>query len=155
MTGERRSDAAGAPSGAVFWLFTAVGAAIVAFGAWGLVSNLQGPALASWLKTFAGGLLVHDALFVPLVIAGSVLLVRVVPGRVRAPVQGALIVSGALVAVAIPVVGGFGRLATNPSLLPSHHYAARLLVVLGIVWVIAAVVAVVGRRRSAGRQLAR
>jgi hypothetical protein len=111
------------------------------------VTNVEGAALASWAKTFAAGLLVHDALFAPLVVAGSVLLVRVVPGRVRAPVQAAAIVSGALVAISIPVVAGAGRLANNPSLLPSEHYGARLLAALGIVWAIAAVVAIAGLRR--------
>jgi hypothetical protein len=144
-------DSSSAPSGAAFWLSSALGAAIAGFGAWGLLSNLHGAALESWLKVFAGGLVAHDALFAPLVIVGSLLLARVVPARVRAPVQGALIVSGALVAVAIPVVGGFGRQATNPSLLPSDHYAARLLVALGVVWAIAAIVAVAGRRRPPGR----
>ncbi len=70
-----------------------------------------------------------------------------VPGRARAPVQVAAIVSGALIAVAIPVVGGFGRLANNPSLLPSEHYGTRLLVVLGVVWALAAVAVVVAARR--------
>jgi hypothetical protein len=144
-------DAGSAPSGAAFWLSTALGAAIAGFGTWGLLSNLHGPALESWLKVLAGGLVAHDALFAPLVIVGSVLLARVVPARVRAPVQGALIVSGALVAVAIPVVGGFGRQATNPSLLPSDHYAARLLVALGVVWAIAAILAVARLRRPAAR----
>jgi hypothetical protein len=150
MSAAREHDPTSAPSGAAFWLSTALGAAIAGFGTWGLLSNLHGAALESWLKVFAGGLVAHDALFAPLVIVGSVLLVRVVPARVRAPVQGAMIVSGALVAVAIPVVGGFGRQATNPSLLPSHHYAAHLLVVLAAVWAIAAIVAVAELRRPAG-----
>ena len=88
------------------------------------------------------GLLVHDVFFAPLVVLGSVLLVRVVPGRVRAPVQWAFIVSGALVAISIPVVRGTGRLANNPSLLPSEHYGARLLAVVAGVWALAALVAV-------------
>lgn len=131
-----------------FWIGSAVGTAIAGFGVWGLLHNLHGPALTSWLKTFAGGLVVHDGFFAPLVVAGAFLLVRVVPRSVRGPVQGALIVSGALIAISVPVVGGYGRLANNPSILPSHHYGARLLAILAVVWAIAAVVAVVQRRRS-------
>ena len=97
-------------------------------------------ALASWLKTLAGGLVAHDLLFAPLVVAGSVLLCRAVPERRRAPIQVALIVSGALIAVATPVVYGAGRVATNPSLLPSDGYGTRLLVVLAGLWAITAVV---------------
>lgn len=135
------------PSGPAFWWFTGLGAAITGFGLWGLLGHLEGPALTSWLKTIAGALVLHDLLFAPLVVAGAFVLVRVVPARIRAPVQGAMIVSGAIVAISIPVVGGYGRLANNPSLLPSEHYGARLLAVLGVVWAIAAVVAVAGLRR--------
>lgn len=138
-----------APPGVAFWVGSALGTAIAGFGVWGLLHNLEGPALTSWLKTFAGGLIIHDALFAPLVVAGAFLLVRVVPRSVRGPVQGALIVSGALIAISIPVVGGYGRLANNPSILPSHHYGARLLAILAVVWVVAVFVAIVARRRSA------
>jgi hypothetical protein len=142
---ERRSAA---PSGAAFWVCAAVGLAIVAFGIGGLLTQLQGPALTSWLKVIAGGLLAHDALFAPLVVLGSVLVVRVVPASARAPVQGALIVSGALIAVSIPVVGGYGRLANNPSLLPSDRYGTRLAVALAVVWALAAALALFGIWRS-------
>jgi hypothetical protein len=135
-----------APSGPAFWVCAALGAAITGFGVGGLLSNIEAAALTSWLKTFLGALIVHDLLFAPLVVAAGVLLVRIVPGRARAPAQVAAIVSGALIAVAIPVVGGFGRLANNPSLLPSEHYGARLLAVLGAIWAIAAVAALLRLR---------
>jgi hypothetical protein len=143
-------DEPAARTGVAFWLCAACGLAIVGFGFAGLLTQLEGPALASWLKVFGGGLLVHDAIFAPLVVLGSVGLVRIVPVSVRAPVQGALIVSCALVAIAIPVVGGYGRLANNPSLLPSDRYGTRLVAALAIVWLVAAVVAVVLRRSPAG-----
>lgn len=145
MTGEHDDEL----SGPGFWLPMAAGTAIMGFGVWGLLHNLQGPALTSWLKTVAGALILHDAIFAPLVVVGAFILARVVPGRIRAPVQGALIVSGALIAVSIPVVGGYGRLPSNPSLLPSEHYGARLLAIIGVVWAIAAVVAIAGLRRPA------
>lgn len=126
--------------GRAFWVGAALGAAIMGFGVYGALSNLEGVALTSWLKTVGGGLVAHDLLFAPLVVAGSVLLIRAVPGRGRAPIQVALIVSGALIAVAIPVVHGAGRVASNPSLLPGEHYGVRLLVALAVVWAIAAAV---------------
>ena len=137
------------PSGPGFWIGAALGTAITAFGVYGLLHNLEGVALTSWLKTFAGALVLHDAIFAPLVLAASVLLVRVVPARARAPVQVACIVSGALIAVSIPVVRGTGRLANNLSLLPSHAYGTRLLVALGAIWLIAAAVAVLRVHRPA------
>jgi hypothetical protein len=137
-----------APSGGAFWLGTALGTAIAGFGVYGLVTNLHDIALTSWLKTLGGGLIAHDLLFAPLVVIGSVLLVRVLPGRVRAPIQVALIVSAALIAVAIPVVHGAGRLANNPSLLPSEHYGARLIGALSVVWAITVGTLVVRRLRA-------
>ena len=136
------------PSGAAFWICAVFGLGLLAFGIGGLLTNVEGPALTSWLKVLLGGLIAHDALFAPLVVLGSVLLTRLVPARARAPVQGALIVSCALIAVAIPVVGGFGRLANNPSLLPSDDYGLRLAIALGAVWAITAAVAVIRLRRG-------
>jgi hypothetical protein len=137
-----------APSGRAFWVGSAIGTAIVAFGAWGLLHNIHGPALTSWVKTIAGGLVVHDLLLAPLIVVAWVLVVRLVPRRVRPAVQGGLIVSGVLVAISIPVVRGSGRLANNPSLLPSEHYGRRLLAVLAIVWAFTALAAL--RRPSCG-----
>jgi hypothetical protein len=137
------------PSGPGFWIGAALGTAITAFGVYGLLHNLQGIALTSWLKTFAGALVLHDAIFAPLVLAASVVLVRVLPRRARAPVQVACIASGALIAISIPVVRGTGRLANNLSLLPSHAYGTRLLVVLGVIWLIAAAASAVRIRRPA------
>jgi hypothetical protein len=140
-----------APSGPAFWIATALGTAICGFGVYGLLSSLEGVALTSWLKTLAGGLVVHDLIFAPLVVAGSALVVRVVPSRVRAPLQVAAVVSGALIAVAIPVVHGAGRLGNNASLLPSEHYGQRLLAALTVVWLAAAVVAAARLRRSSAK----
>jgi hypothetical protein len=130
-----------APSGRAFWVCSAIGTAIAVFGAWGLLRNIQGPALMSWAKTVVGGLVVHDLLLAPVIVVAWVLVVRVVPRRVRPAVQGGLIVSGVLVAIAIPVVRGSGRLANNPSLLPSAHYGSRLLAVLAVVWAVTALAA--------------
>jgi len=45
-------------------------------------------------------------------------------------------------------VGGFGRLANDPSPLPSDHYGLRLALALAVVWAGAAVIAVVRLRRN-------
>lgn len=144
------NDTERAPSGPAFWIATALGTAIAGFGVYGLLSNLTSIGLTSWLKTIGGGLIAHDLLFAPLVVAGSVVLARVVPGHARAPVQVACIVSGALIAVSIPVIRSTGRLTDNLSLLPSEHYGARLLGALAAIWAITAVVAAVRLRRAPG-----
>jgi hypothetical protein len=69
-------------------------------------------------------------------------------------VQGALVVSGAVSLVALPLVGGFGGNADNPSANPLP-YPRNLAIVLAVVWGTAAVVVAVRvlRGRRAGRDL--
>ena len=113
-----------APSGPAFWIGASVGAAIMGFGVdRPALATSRVPRCGSWLKTFLGALRRPRPAVRPARRRGRLLLVRVVPARARAPVQVAAIVSGALIAVSIPVVGGFGRLANNPSLLPSEPTA--------------------------------
>ncbi|MBW8825417.1 MAG: hypothetical protein JF603_03565 [Acidobacteria bacterium] len=56
----------------------------------------------------------------------------------------ALLVSGAESLVAWPLARGYGRQSSNPSLLP-RNYAHGLLVVLGVTWLGAVVVALMLR----------
>ena len=62
-------------------------------------------------------------------------------------IQGALAVSGIVALFSYPLVRGFGLAANNPTSLP-HNYAAGLLVVLGVVWAVAAAIAVVRLRTA-------
>ena len=129
-----------------FWICAVLGLGIVGFGIAGLLRNVHGPALQSWAKLIAGGLVLHDGIALPLVALLAAVLVRLLPARPRAPLQGALVVSAIVALVAFPVVSGKGRLANNPSLLPSDHYGANLLGVLAVVWAVALVLALWPRR---------
>lgn len=122
-----------APSGPVFWLMFAVGWTIMAFGIKGL--NQQpgsvGPdTVGPWL---IGSALVHDMLVAPAVIALGAVIVKLVPARIRRFVQPGLVISGAVIAVAAPLLIGLGGQAGNPSTLP-HNYWAGTAAVLGAVW---------------------
>ena len=119
----------------------ALGAGTAGFGLIGLLVNASQTHPANWLTYLVGGLLAHDALLVPLIAAVSVLLVRALPGRVRGAAMAALFIGGSLVLVAIPVLSGKGRLANNPSILPSHHYALDLLIAVAIAWMLVAIAA--------------
>lgn len=119
-----------------FWPMTIAGMALSAYGLAGLLGDVAVGDTMSWLKYFAGGLLVHDLVWAPLVVLGSVVLVRVVPARVRPVVQGALIVTAAVLLVGYPVVNGSGRLGNNPSILPLD-YPRNLVIVLAAVWTVA------------------
>lgn len=146
---------AGSPApeqhGRMFWASLAVGWAVIAFGVGGAVldaGRTNPPALALWL---AGSLVAHDLVIAPVVFAMGIAIRRAVPGWARAAVQAGLIVTGVVVLYSIPLLGGFGRDAGNPSVLPGS-YGPALLVVLGLVWAGAGAVLAWGwRRRSRAR----
>ncbi len=120
-----------------FWPMAFAGTALSVFGLAGLLRDERVGDSMSWLTYFVGGLLAHDVVWAPLVVVGSVVLVRVVPRSVLPVLQGALIVTATVLLVAYPVVWGDGRLANNPSILPLD-YPRNLAVVLVGVWAVAA-----------------
>jgi hypothetical protein len=91
-------------------------------------------------------LAVHDAVWMPLVLAAGVVVRATVPARARAYVQGALIVTASVTAVAWPLVLGRGRIADNPSALP-RDYPLGLFVTVAASWLGVAVLAAVASRR--------
>lgn len=136
-------------AGPLFWLTAAVGWGVIAFGLWGVFGNSLDTRPANLARFVVGGALLHDLVVAPVVIVLGVLLARAVPGRARAAVQGALVVTGILALFSYPLVRGYGLAANNPTSLP-HNYALNLTVVLGLVWAVAAVI-VFRRLRTAGQ----
>jgi hypothetical protein len=130
--------------GPLFWGSAAAGWAIVAFGAWLVIERADATDPPSFLALFVGLALVHDLLLAP-ALSGAATLVaaRVRPER-RVVVASALLVSGALVAVALPPL--LGDPADNLTILP-RDYALGLSLALAFVWAVAAV-ALLARRRS-------
>lgn len=128
----------------------AIGAGLSAYGGYLLLGGASGPPLSSALTWFAGGVIVHDALLVPLTLLVGVALLRVVPGPYRRVVQGALVLSALLTLALLPLLSGRGRTPANPSQQPLP-YTRNLLLVLLAVWVVTAVLALLRtRRRRAG-----
>ncbi|WP_438306536.1 hypothetical protein ACSHXN_40615 [Streptomyces sp. HUAS TT11] len=101
--------------------------------------------LAGVLVWLGGAVVLHDALIAPLVLLMGWVLVR---GGVRGPVRGALLVAGALTAVALPVLLRPGKPA-NSSVLPLDYLRNWLLALVGVVAVAVLVTAarVVRRKR--------
>jgi hypothetical protein len=97
-------------------------------------------------------LVVHDALLMPAFLLAGYLVHRLVPARARAGAQAALIVTAALIVVALPLVLGYGRIPDNPSALP-RDYGAGLAGAIALSWVLAGLVwSVYGRwARRRGR----
>ncbi len=87
-------------------------------------------------------LILHDGIFLPLVIGAGALVNRFIPRPWRGTVRTAGILSLAVCVVALPLVLGFGRSADNPSLLP-RNYEAGLVGILALVWLVS-----LGHRRA-------
>ena len=130
--------------GPLFWVSAAAGWAVIAWGVRGALHHHIDTRPAELGRFFVGGVVVHDLVFVPLVLAGGVVLGRTVRGRWRAPVQAALIISGCAALFAWPEVRDYARVLHNPSSLP-HNYTANLLVVVVAVWIGTAAVALARR----------
>ena len=130
--------------GPLFWVSAAAGWAVIAWGVRGALHHHIDTRPAELGRFFVVGVVVHDLVFVPLVLAGGVVLGRTVRGRWRAPVQAALIISGCAALFAWPEVRDYARVLHNPSSLP-HNYTANLLVVVVAVWVGTAAVALARR----------
>ncbi|MFE6738490.1 hypothetical protein [Streptomyces tubercidicus] len=97
-----------------------------------------------WL---GGAVLLHDALLAPLVLLVGLLVAR---GGARGPVRGALLVAGALTAVALPVLLRPGSPA-NSSVLPLDYALNWLLLLTSVAMVTALGLAVRGRGRGRRR----
>jgi hypothetical protein len=110
--------------------------------------HLTRPAeLARWIVGLA---VVHDLVLVPLVLAVSAALHRLVPPRARPPIRTALLVSATLAAVAWPFARGYGRNPAVPSLLP-RNYTTGLLAAVALTWLAASAWLLVSHlRRSRG-----
>jgi hypothetical protein len=132
-------------AGPLFWISAAMGWAVIGYGLRGIFQHSLDTRPANLARFVVGGALLHDLVVAPLVILAGVLLARAVPGRARGVVQAALVVSGIVALFSYPLVRAYGLAANNPTSLP-HNYTANLLVVLGLVWAVAAAVFVVRLR---------
>jgi hypothetical protein len=85
---------------------------------------------------FLAVIVLHDGLFLPLVLASGALIRRLVPAAWQATVRRAGLVGVAVTVVALPAVLGFGRDPANPSALP-RSYGWGLVLLLGLIWGVA------------------
>ncbi len=116
-----------------------VGVAMAAYGAWSLLAEDFGDVVSTavWL---AAGVVLHDFLLVPVTLGVCWLGMRVLPPRLRAPLAAGLLVLGSLTLVAVPVLGGWGANADNPTILDRDYTAGWLTVAAVVLVGIAAVV---------------
>ena len=134
-------------AGPLFWISAVAGWAVIGFGLRGIFEKSLDTRPGNLARFVVGGALLHDLLVAPVVILLGVLLARAVPGRARAIVQAALAVTGIVALFSYPLVRAYGLAAKNPTSLP-RNYTAGLLIVLGVVWAIAAGLVIVRLRKT-------
>lgn len=133
------------------WVLGAAGVLTGLYGAWLLFDRTGPDQLLSAVVWLAAGVALHDGLLAPAVVVAGVLAVRFLPDAVRAPVAIVAVVLGSLTLLAVPVLGGFGRRADNPTLLDRDYTVGWLLVAALVVVVVASGTLVAERRRRGTR----
>jgi hypothetical protein len=128
----------------------AAGWALIGWGVRGVLHHHVDTRPGQLARFLLGGALAHDLLLAPVVLLTGVLVARSVRGQWRAPIQAALLISGALLLFTYPLLRGYGRVLRNPTSLP-HNYSANLLVVIAAVVAGTAAVTLINatRRRHA------
>jgi len=118
--------------GAGFWIATAAGWALIAWGVRGALLHRIDTRPAQLLRFFVTGLALHDGLFAPAVLLAGVALARTVPARWRATVQAALLVAGTAALFSYPLVRGYAHILRNPTSLPRNYSAGLAIVVVAV-----------------------
>jgi hypothetical protein len=134
-------------SGKVFWALAAIGWTVIGVGVFGVFDH---PGSANAFKVFrllVGLNVVNDAVVIPTLLLLAFAVRRLAPNWLMMPMQVWFIMAGAVAVYAYPLVGGFGRSKTNPSILP-HNYAHNLLIVLGCITAFSALLAWRSWRRA-------
>jgi len=122
------------PGGALFWSGVVAGWGLITAGVAGGLANVT--SVPHWLAWLAGALLVHDLVVAPFAAGLGGILRVAVPGWFRAYVQGALVFTAIVLAVALPVALRLGGDPRNSSELPVDAWGGVVVVVLEslLVW---------------------
>lgn len=116
-------------------LLVLLGVAAVARGAWLLAPQLtvDRPTTVSFTIWLAGGPVLHDFLLAPVVAAAGIAVATAVPPRWRAPIAAGLVVSGALLLVALPIAVRPAHDDHNPGL-SDRNYPVGIAIALSAIW---------------------
>jgi hypothetical protein len=116
-----------------FWVSVAAGWLLIAIGVVGLIADRSATAPVAFTRWFIGIAVLHDAVFAPLVLFASWTVARALPHRAVAPVRVGLASTTLIVLYSWPLVRGYGRRASNPSVLPLA-YGRNLCITLIVLW---------------------
>jgi hypothetical protein len=124
----------------VFWTCALVGWAGIALGVRGIFVD-RSATRPSDLVRWAGGLLVvHDVIVVPVALGVGWIVGRLSSGRGGVFVKAGMAMTATVVALWWPLWRGYGRRASNPTLLRSP-YERNLLIALAVGWGVVAAAA--------------
>jgi hypothetical protein len=123
------------------------GVAAIGYAVAGAVADLGGK-VGGVLLFLVAVLVLHDGVWLPLVLAAGALLGRFAPTRHRAVLRVAAIAGVAVTVAALPLTLGPGRTPDNPSALPLD-YSRNLVLVLLVVAVVTGLVTARARIRAA------
>ncbi len=119
--------------GRSFWIGLALGTPVMVYGAVELVQQ------AGWTRTFGvarwfgGGILLHDLVLVPIVLAVVWAIGRWTPPAVHTPLRTAVLGTALVVAVGWPALRGYGDKPDNATIHPLD-YGSGVLTLLALLW---------------------
>jgi hypothetical protein len=137
--------------GPAFWLAFGFGWLVIAWAVRGLWRQRGGTVPRGFARWFLGAGLVHDLVWLPIVVVAGVA-TRRLPAGTRWPVQAGLATTAVLTVFSWPLLRGYSRRSSNPTVLPLQ-YGTAFATVLAVVWcavALAIAVPVVRRRRRPG-----
>jgi hypothetical protein len=132
-------------------LLGGLGTLVGLYGAYLVLTRQDTDQLVSAAVWLAAGVVLHDAVLAPVVLGVVYVGSRLVPAPARVPAAAALVVLGSATVLAIPVLGRFGALPDNPTLL-DRDYTAGWLVLAGLVVLAAGAATLVRSRRQQPRR---
>ena len=119
--------------GVGFWIGLALGTPVMVYGAYELVQQVGWPRAFDVAKWLGGGLLLHDLVLVPIVLALVWVVGRIASPLVRNPLRTGILGSALIVAIGWPALRGYGYHSDNPTIHPLD-YGTAVLTALGLLW---------------------
>lgn len=113
-----------------------LGVLVAAYGCWLLFSRQDATQLTNAGEWFVAGILLHDGLIAPVVVAGGWLATLRMPIRLRGAAAMFLIIAGPITLIAIPVFEDKSPDGANPTI-NARDYLHGWVEVLAVVLVIA------------------
>jgi len=117
-----------------FWVGLVLGTPVMVYGAVELVQQTGWSRAFGVARWFGGGILLHDLVLVPIVLAVVWAIGRWTPPPVRTPLRAAVLGSALIVAVGWPGLRGYGNKPDNATIHPLD-YGSAVLTLLVLLWV--------------------